>query len=135
MATVLGSCLVICSTAGLAAWLYFGADVRKEELKLQGQQELATMTVTLITNAHIQQIRLLTAAYDQDRTGLVRFAATDYIPWRSALLDIATQIGTITINDVKLAAPVAKKVAKAANKIAKASRQSADKNLIEPLGR
>jgi hypothetical protein len=107
----LGWGLMMCATAGFVGYLWFKAEIRKEEIRLQEQHEL-THLVEMLSGHHEKQMQLLKQAYERDQTAVVRLAASDYIPWRPALLDIAPLSGSITINGVVVDGPLAKKIAR-----------------------
>ena len=129
--------LMVCSTIALCTWIHAqsvveiernrteiaaAADLRKEELRYQAQRELLA-EVRALSEANVAQMQILKAAYE--RYDLVRFAASDFIPWRPALMDIAPYAGRIAVNDITIDAQVAKKVAKIARSAAKVERQRA----------
>lgn len=149
---VLAGALIICSAAVFATWLnnqgmiqaakvhaqgqrelaevHAAADVRKEEIRLQAQRELLS-EVRAVADSGVAQMQMLKAAYE--RYEFVRYAATDFIPWRPALLDIAQYAGTIDINGIRLEAAVAKKVSTIAKRVAKIERQMAKDKPNAPL--
>lgn len=145
MITTLGTALAIGSVAALSAWLYFNAEIEKERLRIEARLELASRQhaaevrkeeiraqsqhellaeLRTIHEQNARQMALLEAAFQ--RSELVRYAASDYIPWRPALLEVAGLTGSITLNGaVKIPAPVAKKIAQRAKASSKATRSKA----------
>jgi hypothetical protein len=127
MITILGTGLAVCSTAALCGWLYFNAEVDKERARIQGQIELATRNseaAVAMTREHTAQMQLLATAYQRDTTNVIRFAATDLIPWRPALLEMAPHMGTLSINDaLSIDAKPARRMAKVTKDLATKQRQ------------
>ena len=98
------------------------ADVRKEEIRLAAEKEKTALIVALAEN-HTKQMALLRAAYEQDSSNVIGFAASDIVPWRSAMLDLVPPAGKIAFNGVRLDAPPAKRLAKTARKLSRAARK------------
>lgn len=120
--TVLGLGLMFSASAVLIYKLSYHADVEKEALRARGQTEIISFATTM-TQEHTEQMRLLKVAYDRDTTSVLKFAATDVIPWRPALLDVAPIAGTLTVNSVTLDTKPARAISKAMKAQGKKQRE------------
>jgi hypothetical protein len=120
LVATLGLGLLAFSGAAWLSWLYFNADVRKTEALVQGQTELAMIHLEM-TKEQTDQMRLLSRAYEHDPSNTLQYAATDYVPWRPALLEMAHKTGTVSIGKFTLDNQSARAIAKTAK--VKASKQ------------
>jgi hypothetical protein len=93
------------------------ASSRADELPLSRTAPMDAAAVLLAELAH------------SDPSRLVRFAASDYVPWRPALLELAPYAGTIRWQEgTPMPAPVAKAAARSARTEATKQRRIAKKN-------
>lgn len=123
LVATLGLGLLAFSAAAWASWLYFNADVQKVQASVQGQTDLAAIHLEM-SREHSAQMQLLARAYERDTSNTLRYAATDFVPWRPALLEMARYAGTISVGEIKLDNHVAKAIAKTAKMEASKHRRN-----------
>lgn len=109
----LGLGLLAVSSAAWVSWIYFNVDLHKEQARVQGQTALAAIHLQM-SKEHTAQMQMLARAYERDTGNMLRYAATDLVPWRPALLDVAPHAGTLAVGEIELDSRAAKAIAKTA---------------------
>jgi len=128
----LGLGLLAFSCAAWVSWLYFNADWQKEQAHAQAQTELAAIHLEM-SKEHTKQMKLLARAYERDASDTLHYAATDFVPWRPALLEAAESSGTILVGEIEIPGSAAKAVAKTARAVATKQRKIARKEVAPAI--
>lgn len=138
VAVVLTLAAILADSEVLATWIRGQADVAIEQVRVKGQQDLVAMVQAAETQreevrhqkqqelvaevneieARLQAVR---AAYDQ--FAVVRYAATDLVDWRPALMRLAPYEGSVSVNGVTIKHKAAKEVAEIASQEAKVEKR------------
>lgn len=122
----------------LATWVRGQADVAIEQVRVKGQQDLVAMVQAaeaereevrhqrqqaLVAEVKEMEARLhaVRAAYYE--FAVVRYAATDLVDWRPALMRLAPYDGSVSVNGVTIKHKAAKEVAEIASQEAKSVKR------------